>query len=71
VEGDWEISYLRDTLAVLSAEKNGPRDTAGVLALEEKGVGFAVLEAEDLAVTTDVQHTLIESNEHVSYHVPA
>ena len=34
-------------------------------------MGFAVLEAEDLAVTTDVQHTLIESNEYVSYHVPA
>ena len=68
---DWEISYLRDTLAVLSAEENSPCDTAGVLALQEKGVGFAVLETEDLAVAADVQHTLIESSQYVSYHVPA
>ena len=29
-------------------------DLARVLALEEKGLGLAVLETEDLAVTTDV-----------------
>jgi hypothetical protein len=33
-------------------------DLARVLALEEKGLGLAVLEAEDLAVTTDVELAL-------------
>ena len=53
-----ERPYLRDTLLVLSAEENGPGDAAGVLALEEEGFGLAVLETEDLAVTTDVEFTL-------------
>lgn len=35
-----------------------PGDLAGVLALEEKGLGLAILEAEDLAVTTDVELAL-------------
>ena len=43
---------------MLSAEENGPRNTAGVLALEEEGLGFAILETEDLAVATDEQLTL-------------
>jgi hypothetical protein len=43
---------------VLAAVKDGPGDAAGVLALEEEGLGFAVLEAEDLAVATDVKFTL-------------
>jgi len=43
---------------VLSAEKNGPCDAAGVLALEEKRLGLAVLETEDLAVSTDVELAL-------------
>ena len=51
-------SYLRDTLAVLAAEKDGPGDAAGVLALQEERLGLAVLEAEDLAVATDVDFTL-------------
>jgi hypothetical protein len=51
-------SYLSDTLAVLSAEENGPGNATGVLALEEEGLGFAVLEAEDLAVASDVELTL-------------
>jgi hypothetical protein len=53
-----DIAYLRDTLAVLSPVEDGPRNAAGVLALEEEGLGFAVLEPEDLAVATDVQLTL-------------
>ena len=51
-------SYLRDTLLVLSAEKNGPCDAAWVLALEEQGLRLSVLETEDLGVTTDVELAL-------------
>lgn len=54
----WVVSYLSDTLAVLATVKNSPRNTTGVLALEEEGLGFAVLEAEDLGVATDVELTL-------------
>lgn len=56
--GDSLVSYLRDTLAVLSAVEDGPGDTAGVLALQEERLGFAVLESEHLAVATDVELTL-------------
>ena len=38
--------------------ESGPVNLARVLALEEKGLGLAVLEAEDLAVTTDVELAL-------------
>lgn len=51
-------SYLRDTLPVLSPVENSPCDAAGVLALKEERLGFAVLESEDLAVATDVEFTL-------------
>lgn len=51
-------SYLGDTLAVLSSEKNSPGDSAGVLSLEEEGLGLAILESEDLAVASDVELTL-------------
>jgi hypothetical protein len=51
-------SYLRDTLAVLSAEEDGPGDAAGVLALEEERLGLSVLETEDLAVTADEELAL-------------
>jgi len=51
-------NFLRDTLLVLSSEENGPGNATGVLALKEKGLGFAVLESEDLAVTTDVELAL-------------
>lgn len=59
-DGGWDgvESYLSDTLAVLSAEENGPGNATRVLALEEEGLGFAVLEAEDLAVASDVELTL-------------
>jgi hypothetical protein len=50
--------YLRNALLVLSSEKNGPCDATGVLALEEEGLGLAILESEDLAVTTDVELAL-------------
>lgn len=49
---------LRDALLVRPSVKGGPVNLAGVLALEEKGLGLAVLEAEDLAVTTDVELAL-------------
>jgi len=43
---------------VLPAVQNGPGDAARVLALQEEGLGFAILEPEDLAVATDVQLAL-------------
>ena len=49
---------------MLASEENGPCNATRVLALEEKRLGFAVLETEDLAVTTDVElalYTAIES----------
>ena len=51
-------SYLRDTLAVLATVEDGPCDAAGVLSLQEERLRLAVLEAEDLAVATDVDLTL-------------
>jgi hypothetical protein len=49
---------LRDTLLVRPSVESGPVNLARVLALEEKGLGLAVLEAEDLAVTADVELAL-------------
>lgn len=49
---------FRDTLLVLATVEDSPGDAAGVLALEEEGLGLSILEAEDLAVATDVQLTL-------------
>lgn len=54
-------SYLSDTLAVLATVQDGPGNATGVLALEEEGLGFAVLEPEDLGVATDVELTLQQS----------
>lgn len=51
---------LRDTLLVLATEENSPSYPARVLALEEKGFGLSILEAEDLAVATDEQLTLFQ-----------
>lgn len=50
--------FFRDTLLVLATVEDSPGDAAGVLALEEEGLGLSILEAEDLAVATDVQLTL-------------
>lgn len=47
---------------MLAPEENGPCDAAGVLALEEEGFGFSILEAEDFAVATDVEFTLFEQH---------
>ena len=44
---------------MLAAEEDGPCDAAGVLALQEERLGLALLEAEDLAVATDVELTLL------------
>lgn len=46
-------AYLRDTLSPLATAENGPRNLAGVLALEEERLRLAVLETEDLAVRAD------------------
>jgi len=51
-------TYFGDTFAVLSSEEDGPGDSAGVLALEEEGFCFAVLEAEDFVVAADVEFAL-------------
>lgn len=53
---------LRDALLVLPAEENGPCDPAGVLALEEEGLGLSVLETEDLGVTADVELALYHAS---------
>lgn len=43
---------------MLATVEDSPGDATGVLALEEEGLGLSILEAEDLAVATDVQLTL-------------
>ena len=43
---------------MLAAVESRPCDAARVLALEEEGFGFAVLEAEDLAIAADIEFTL-------------
>lgn len=43
---------------MLSPVQDSPRDAAGVLALQEQGLRLAVLETEDLGVTTDEELTL-------------
>ena len=43
---------------MLPSVQCSPRDTSRVLALEEEGFGFAVLEAEDLAIAADIEFTL-------------
>ena len=50
---------------MLPAEKDGPSNPAGVLALEEQALGLAILETEDLAVTADVQLALNMASAHV------
>jgi len=62
-----QIPYLRDTLLVLSSEKNSPCDAAGVLALKEKRLCLTVLETEDLAVTTDVKLALFSNRQRSFY----
>ncbi len=49
---------LRNTLLVHSSVQHGPGYSSRVLALKEQGFGFAILESEDLAVTTDVEFAL-------------
>ena len=44
---------------MLSSVKHGPGYSSRVLALEEEGFGLAILESEDLAVTTDVELALL------------
>lgn len=43
---------------MLASVECGPGDSARVLALQEKRFGLAILETEDLAVTTDVELAL-------------
>ena len=47
---------------MLPSVQCSPRNTSGVFALEEERFGFAVLEAEDLAIATDVELTLQSSD---------
>jgi hypothetical protein len=56
-EGERETN-LRNTLLVHTSVQRSPGYSAGVLALQEEGLGFAILEAEDLAVTADVELAL-------------
>ena len=57
-ENNRAITDLRDTLLVLAAEQGSPRYSSRVLSLKEEGFGLSILEAEDLAVTTDVELAL-------------
>lgn len=41
-----------------SSVEHGPSYSARVLALEEEGFGLAILEAEDLAVASDIEFAL-------------
>lgn len=43
---------------MLSSEKDGPCNATGILALQEEGLGLAILESEDLAIATDVELAL-------------
>lgn len=52
------MTHLRYALLMRSSVEGGPVDLAGILALEEEGLGLAVLEAKDLAVATDVELSL-------------
>lgn len=56
---------------MLSAVKDGPGDLAGVLALEEERLGLAVLETEDLAVTTNVELALLHVTQSASCYLQA
>lgn len=56
-----QYSYLGDTLLVLSTEKDSPCNATWVLALEEEGFGLSVLESENLAVSTDVELSLLNN----------
>ena len=53
-----EATNLRDPLLMLSPIEHRPCDPTRVLALEEQRFGFAVLEAEDLAVAADEDFAL-------------
>jgi len=50
--------FLRYPLLVHSSIQDGPGYTARVLPLEEQAFAFAILEPEDLAVSTDEQLAL-------------
>ena len=54
---------------MLPPVEGGPRDLARVLALQEQRLGLAVLEAEDLAVTTDVELALFMPSANVRHFV--
>ncbi len=51
---------------MLPSVESRPRNSTWVLALEEERFGFAVLEAEDLAIATDVELSLCEAKS-ISY----
>jgi len=48
---------------VLASVEGGPSDSSWVLALEEKRLALAVLETEDLGVTTDVELALFSRHQ--------
>jgi hypothetical protein len=57
---------LGDTLLVLSPVEDCPCYSARVLALEEEGFGLSILEAEDFAITTNIELALCKCRENVS-----
>jgi hypothetical protein len=52
------LTNLRDTLLVHPSVEHCPCYSARVLALEEKGFSFAILETEDFAVASNVELAL-------------
>lgn len=59
------VANLSDTLSPLPPAEDSPGNAARVLALEEQRLGLAVLEAEDLAVTTDEELALFGKSAYV------
>ena len=52
---------------MLPPEQHRPRNATRVLALQEKGLGFAVLEAKDFAVAADVELTLDRTHKSANF----
>lgn len=58
----WNRAHFADPLLMLSSIESGPGDSPRVLALQEEGFGFPVLETEDFAVAADVDFPLFRRN---------
>ena len=57
--GSLLVDLLSDTLLVLSAVENSPRDSSGVLSLLEKRCSLGGVKSKDLGVTSDEELALL------------